>query len=159
MTFAYLSLGSNIHPSKNVRACLKKLNQTFILRRVSSVYETSPVGPVGKRNFWNLAVEIKTTCPKKNLLRELRAIETELGRRRGENKFAPRPIDIDLIFYRKWRRPGFERLAFVIFPLAEIAPRLKVGRRKIRISEWVRNFHDPKQKIRKIRKPFLLGKS
>ena len=148
---AYLSIGSNIRPSKNIPACLKKLKENFRVRRTSSIYETSPVGPVGKKKFWNLAVQIETSFSKPEFLRRLRAIEKALGRRRTTNRFAPRPIDIDLILFRNWRRPGFEKLAFVLIPLAEIAPRLKPEGFKDPLGKLARAFPDPRQKVRKIR--------
>ena len=151
---AYLSLGSNIHPAQNLLACLKKIRKTFLLQKVSSIYETSPVGLVGPRPFWNLALQIETSLARNQLQRKLRRIERELGRVRGKNKFLSRPIDIDLIAYRNWRRVGFEKFAFILFPLAQIAPRLKGVHRKS-LHQIAQGFCDPKQKIRKIRKPFL----
>lgn len=150
---AYLSIGSNIQPSKNTHACIRKLRKYFILRKISSIYETSPVGPVGKKNFWNLAVEIETDLSRPKLQSALRRIESELGRVRGPDKFASRPIDIDLVLYQKWKRTAFHKLAFILFPLAEIAPRLKPVGVKDSLVQLASTFLDPDQRIRRIRKP------
>lgn len=146
---AYLSIGSNIRPQKNIPACLKKLGRAFRIRKVSSIYETSPVGPVGKRKFWNLAVEITSSFPRPRLIQALRAIEYELGRARSADRFAPRPIDIDLILYGRWKRRGFEKFGFVLVPFAEIAPRLRPQGFQSSLGRLARFFFDPDQKIRK----------
>ena len=178
---AYLSLGSNIQPQKNIPACLKKLKEAFRVRKVSSIYETSPVGPsgpaarkgprpVGKQKFWNLAVEIETRLPRPRLVRALRRIEYELGRVRSPRRFAPRPpksqgcprairrcwrprpIDIDLVLCRGWSRKGFEGLGFVLIPLAEIAPLLKPGGFGSPLGALAGTFRAPGQKIQKRKK-------
>ena len=151
---AYLSIGSNIKPAQNIRACLQKLKNAFPIRRVSSVYETSPVGPVGGEKFWNLALEIETPLSRFQMQHQLRRLESELGRVRNRNKFAPRPIDIDLVLYKNWRRAGFEKLAFVLFPLAELAPRLKPRGQPFSLGQLRRQFNRPDQKIRKRGKVF-----
>ena len=118
MTRTFLSIGSNIHPEKNIPACLKILKKKFLVKKISSIYETDPVGPVGKDKFWNLAVKIETELDPKTLAQELRGIEESLGRKRDPaNKFAPRTIDLDVL-----PTPGFREQAFVMVPLAEIAP-------------------------------------
>src|SRR3989338_8009564 len=89
---AYLSLGSNINPSKNVPACLQKLRSDFRLLKISSVYETSPVGPAGKRNFWNLGAVLESRLSRKTLLAQLRRMESKLGRIRTVRKYGPRLV-------------------------------------------------------------------
>jgi 7,8-dihydro-6-hydroxymethylpterin-pyrophosphokinase len=169
-TIAYLSIGSNIRPQKNIPACLKKIRKTFRLRKVSSIYETTPVrlriplpsppkeekaGVRGIKNFWNLVVQIDSSLSRLGLRRALRGIESDLGRIRKGSKYAPRPIDIDLVIYGDWLRTGFQRMAFVLFPLAEIAPRLKPCRSRRSLAQRARSFRDPEQKIRKLGKRVL----
>lgn len=121
MKRVFLSIGSNIEPAKNIPVCLEILRQKFRLIKVSSVYETDPVGPSGKEKFWNLAVEIETTLGRSDLVKELRVIEAGLGRNRDDaNKFAPRTIDLDLLPF-----PGSTDQPFVMIPLAEMAPSQK----------------------------------
>lgn len=113
----FISLGSNIHPEVNIPACLKRLGEKFSLKRISSIYETEPVGPSGDQKFWNLVVKIETSIAPEELICQLRGLEEALGRRRDEaNKFAPRTIDLDLLPARGWTEQ-----AFVMLPLAEIA--------------------------------------
>jgi len=152
---AYLSIGSNIRPHRNIPRALRKIKKTFRACKISSIYETAPVGPVsGKKEFWNLALQIETRLSREKLRSTLKRLELELGRL-PRSKFAPRPIDIDLILYGNWKRKGFERFAFVLFPLAEIAPRLKPPGKKRSLSGLVRGFSDPGQEIRKIKKAAL----
>ncbi len=118
MRSVFLSIGSNVHPEKNVPACLQLLKENFCLKQVSSIYETEPVGPAGDKHFWNLAVEIETPLSPKDFLSALRTIEEKLGRERSpENKFMPRTIDLDIL-----PLPDYEKHAFIMVPLAEIAP-------------------------------------
>ncbi|HXV27500.1 MAG TPA: 2-amino-4-hydroxy-6-hydroxymethyldihydropteridine diphosphokinase [bacterium] len=117
----FLSIGSNIDPRKNVPACLELLKQRFRVLKISPVYETTPVGPAGNRNFWNLAVELETNLNREDLRTELRKIEKSLGRARSQsNKFMPRTIDIDILPSR-----GYKNQAFIMVPLVDIAPRRK----------------------------------
>ncbi len=118
MRSVFLSIGSNVHPEKNVPACLQLLKETFLLKQVSSIYETEPVGPAGDKKFWNLAVEIETPLSPRDFLSALRAIEEKLGRERSpDNKFMPRTIDLDIL-----PLPDYDKHAFIMVPLAEIAP-------------------------------------
>ena len=114
----FLSIGSNIDPKKNIPAALILLKKKFRLKKVSSVYETDPVGPAGDQKFWNLAVELETLLDRKKLVSQLRGIEEALGRRRhAADRFAARTIDLDLL-----PQPGYALQAFTMIPLAEIAP-------------------------------------
>ena len=118
MSEIFLSVGSNIDPAKHIPACIKALKKKFDVKAVSSIYETRPVGPAGKNNFWNFAAVIETDLDREKLRRELVAIESSLGRTRdSSNKFAPRTIDIDIL-----PQKDYERFAFIMVPLAEIAP-------------------------------------
>lgn len=113
----FISIGSNIEPEKNIPRCLKLLKEIFTVKRVSSIYQTDPVGPAGDKKFWNLALEIGTNADRKATDRQLKEIETKLGRSRSQgNKFAPRTIDIDLL-----PQPDYQKQGFIMIPLAEIA--------------------------------------
>lgn len=118
MTAAFLSIGSNIEPQKNIPLCLDLLRTRFRVLKESSIYETAPVGSAGMENFWNLAAKIEMELSREELIKKIRSIESALGRTRDpQNKFAPRTIDIDLL-----PETGFAELPFVMIPLAEIAP-------------------------------------
>jgi 2-amino-4-hydroxy-6-hydroxymethyldihydropteridine diphosphokinase len=101
------------------------------LRRVSSYYETAPVGgPAGQGEYLNAAAEIETDLAPEELLRRLLEIERQLGRIRGEPN-APRTLDLDLLLYGDLNRsapdpvlphPRMHERRFVLVPLADIAP-------------------------------------
>ncbi len=148
----FLGIGSNIDPKKNIPACLELLKKNFSVTKISSIYETEPVGPAGKAKFWNLAVRIETELDAKTLEMEVQRLEERLGRKRDPaNKFAARTIDIDLL-----PQPGFEEQAFLMIPLAEIAPREKAtdGRSFEEIATELGKIPGALQKVRKLLVPF-----
>lgn len=116
----FLSLGSNVQPQEFIPKAIDLLKQRFTVKQVSTIYETQPVGPAGKKSFWNLVVSIETHEDRETLTAKLRSIEAELGRMRSEDKFAPRTLDIDIL-----PQPDYQDMAFIIIPLAEIAPEEK----------------------------------
>ena len=130
---AFLSLGSNIQPEKNLPKAVQKLAQSGRLVAVSPVWETLPLGTTKDQpNFLNAATLIETDRTPETFKAEvIRRIEDDLGRVRTEDKFAPRPIDIDIMFFndqvldvdnRHIPDPEVLERPFVAIPLAEIAP-------------------------------------
>lgn len=117
----YVSVGSNISPRVNIPKSLRLLKRQFRVKKLSSIYETPPAGPAGAAHFWNLAAKIETRLSKQKVREKLKRIEARLGRKkiRGD-KYAPRTIDLDLFLPAR-----DEKLAFVMIPLAEIAPGVK----------------------------------
>jgi 2-amino-4-hydroxy-6-hydroxymethyldihydropteridine diphosphokinase len=133
-TPAYIGLGSNLGDRAALLArALAALGALsgVALARVSSVYETAPVGgPAGQGPYLNQVAEILTTVAPADLLVRLLAIETDLGRVRTE-RFGPRSIDLDLLLYGDvildrpelvLPHPRMHERLFVLDPLAEIAP-------------------------------------
>lgn len=132
MPIAYISIGSNIERDKNIPSSLNALTHRFGTLTVSSVYESEPVGFAGEV-FYNLVVGFDSDLPVKSIAQQLRKIELEHGRTRGCQKFSARTLDLDLILYGdllvndgglQIPRDEIERYAFVLEPLAEIAPDL-----------------------------------
>ncbi len=131
MAIVYLGLGSNLgNREANLRAALRGLWRRGRVEAVSSLYETEPVGGPAQPPFYNAVCRWETGLEPRPLLRFLQGLEHELGRRLGEERWAPRPIDLDVLLYGD-RIVGEEgltiphpRLAerpFVLVPLAEIA--------------------------------------
>jgi len=126
---AYLSLGSNMGDRQgNLERAIDLLSQRLKVTSVSSVYDTEPVGDINQPRFLNLVCQVNTRLAPEALLLA-KGIESKLGRI-GKSG-APRPIDIDILFYgdQVMNMPGLAiphpRLAeraFVLVPLAEIAP-------------------------------------
>jgi GTP cyclohydrolase-4 len=133
MVTAYLGLGSNLGNRKqNLARALELLSQHLKVEQVSSIYETEPVGYEQQPLFLNAMCRISTGLNPEKLLHLAKEIETELGRTPNFPN-APRPIDIDILLYGDEvfsnkeltiPHPRLTERAFVLVPLAEIAPDL-----------------------------------
>lgn len=124
----WLSLGSNQARQPSLRGAVRMLRDTFGPLILSPVYESAAVGFAGEP-FLNLVAGADTDWPAQAVQRRLREIEDAHGRVRGTDKFAPRTLDVDLLTYGDAVRPDLglprdeiERYAFVLGPLAEVAP-------------------------------------
>ena len=133
MPKGYISIGSNIDRDKNILASLQALENHFGKLTISSIYESEPVGFTGD-TFYNLVVGFNSELGVKEVAKLLRQIELDNGRTRDSQKFSARTLDLDLILYDdlilndgrlQIPRDEIERYAFVLEPLAEIAPTLK----------------------------------
>ena len=130
----YLGLGSNLgNRAANLRMALCYLPPLARIEEVSSLYETAPLGGEEQPPFYNAVCRIDTGLGPEALLRHLKQIEFAIGRRPGP-RWGPRPIDLDILLCgdRVLAREGLviphpllaER-AFVLVPLAELAPDLR----------------------------------
>jgi 2-amino-4-hydroxy-6-hydroxymethyldihydropteridine diphosphokinase len=131
---AYLGLGSNLGDRQaNLDRALEFLGQRLRIKKVSSIYDSEPVGNIEQPRFLNLVCEVVTNLPPKSLLSLAKGIENKLGRMGGPSG-APRTIDIDILLYGDEvmetpaltiPHPRMTKRAFVLMPLAEIAPGVK----------------------------------
>lgn len=128
----YISLGSNIEREKNTRAGIEALRKRFGELTLSSVYESEAVGFEGDA-FYNMVIACDVTEDVFAANQALREIEDANGRERSGPRFSSRTLDLDLLLYddlvldeRGLRLPREEILhnAFVLWPLAEVAPEL-----------------------------------
>ena len=130
LVVAYLGFGSNMGSrQQNLERALGFLSQRLRVTRVSSVYDTEPRGNVNQPRFFNLVCQVYTRLAPEALLALAKGIESKLGR--AGKSGAPRPIDIDILFYGDRvvetpelviPHPRLTERAFVLVPLAEIAP-------------------------------------
>jgi 2-amino-4-hydroxy-6-hydroxymethyldihydropteridine diphosphokinase len=120
---AYLSLGSNIQPEINLVKAIERLQHHGKIEKISNAWESRSVGAEGP-NYLNACVSFLTPLMYTELKEQvLLPLEQELGRRRSENRFAPRTMDIDIILFdRRSRNEKYWEQAFVVVPLAEIYP-------------------------------------
>jgi 2-amino-4-hydroxy-6-hydroxymethyldihydropteridine diphosphokinase len=129
----YLSLGSNLGDRLvNLSTAISSLSPSIKLLAQSSVYDTAPWGYVDQPTFLNLVVKASTTLDPYEVLRFIKGIEISMGRQ--ENfLYGPRLIDLDILFYDELvldspeliiPHPHLAERAFVLVPLAEIAPDL-----------------------------------
>ena len=139
-----LSLGANLGSrQKNILQALHHIRERASIIRISSFYETEPVGYLDQPLFLNIACKVETDLPPRDLLRFLKSIEKRLGRRQSFRN-APRMLDIDIIFYENLSldepdliipHPRMQERAFVLVPLAEIAPDLVHPRLKMTVKK------------------------
>lgn len=133
MTVAIIALGSNLNnPIQQIQDAIKKiiaLPQIHSLK-LSSLYQTTPIGYVDQPDFINAVARIETHYSAPELLARLQEIEQLFGRERSFRN-APRTLDLDIIDYNNeiWYshhltlpHPQAHKRAFVIYPLAEIEP-------------------------------------
>jgi len=133
----FLGLGSNLdHPARQVQDAVREVYEIpeTGLVKVSSLYETMPVGIMNQPPFVNAVAQVETTLSPHDLLRYLMEIETRHERVRNE-KNGPRTLDIDILIFNEWRiddgtlttpHPRMHERAFVLVPLLEIAPEVYI---------------------------------
>ncbi|MFZ3172548.1 MAG: 2-amino-4-hydroxy-6-hydroxymethyldihydropteridine diphosphokinase [Carboxydocellales bacterium] len=138
MVTAYVGLGSNQGDSvENLRLAIIKLNSTagIMVQEVAELYQTAPVGYVEQAWFFNTVARVETTLSPEELLKSLFKIEDELGRIRTI-RWGPRTLDLDLLLYTGEQssipeltipHPRMQERAFVMVPLAEIAPDILIN--------------------------------
>lgn len=145
---AFIALGANLdHPELQVEAGIRELAdlpQTRLVRR-SSLYRSAPVGYRDQPDFVNAVAQIETGLKPRDLLEALLAIELRRGRVRDFPN-APRTLDLDIVLYGSLTlhepgltipHPRMHQRAFVILPLAEIAPEALIpGRGRIADLVW-----------------------
>lgn len=143
---AYLGLGGNIGDTRPVlqeAVGTLKSNREIVVRKVSSLYKTKPIGYTDQSDFLNAVVQITTTLPPEELLLFCLSVEKTLGRKRTV-KWGPRVIDIDILLYGKNTictsdltipHPYMFERAFVIVPLAELTPAVECNGDTVSILE------------------------
>ncbi|HEX5803706.1 MAG TPA: 2-amino-4-hydroxy-6-hydroxymethyldihydropteridine diphosphokinase [Azospira sp.] len=144
---AFVALGANLdEPAARVRAALAALAELPQTRLVaaSSLYRTAPVGLAAQPDFINAVAELRTGLAPDALLDRLFALEARYGRVRAA-KNGPRTLDLDLLLYDDLERdcprlhlphPRLHLRAFVVVPLAEIAPDCAIPGRG-RLAAWL----------------------
>ncbi len=129
----YLALGSNLGNRRvNLREATHHLWQHVVVERLSSIYETAPAYVTDQPRFLNMVLRGTTTLSPRELLHLAKSIEQQMGRTTIQ-RYGPRLIDIDILAYDNVQlhepdltipHPLISERAFVLAPLAEIAPDL-----------------------------------
>lgn len=132
MAAVYLGLGSNVEPEANLALAIRELRARYGELRLSPVYRSAAVGFDGP-DFLNLVVGLDSGQSPADIHAEIERIHDLAGRVRGSERYSSRPLDIDLLLYDdlilehpRFHLPRRDVLdfAFVLRPLAEIAPDL-----------------------------------
>lgn len=123
MHLVYLSLGSNIQPEVNLPRAIELLQEYGEIRKVSQAWESEAVGSDGP-NFLNACALFSTPLSQPEVKEKvIHSIEAKLERKRTADKYAPRPIDIDIVLFDEQSYDNkYWKQAFVVVPLAEIHP-------------------------------------
>ena len=145
-----LSLGTNLGDRlaalTEARQRIAALSGVRVLAQ-SPVYETEPVGVKPEYQhlqFLNSILIIETPQTVHEMAKQLRAIEDDMGRRRQLDRFAPRPMDIDIIYFGTGRiesgglkipHPRWAERRFVVQPLADVRPNLRLPGSSLTVAE------------------------
>ncbi len=130
----YLGLGANLgNRAENLRMAVRYVSSLARIDAMSSLYETTPVGGGNQPNYYNAVCRLSTGLSPEALLDYLKRVEFEIGRRPAE-RWSARPIDLDILLYGEQiveskrlivPHPRLAERAFVLVPLAEIAPDIR----------------------------------
>lgn len=132
MARVFLGLGSNIDPENNLRLGVRELSWRYGQLDLSPVYRSAALGFVGD-DFLNMVLGLDSTDSAAEIYQRIEEIHSRAGRQRGSDRFAARPLDIDLLLYDdlitedpRFRLPRSDVLehSFVLRPLSELEPGL-----------------------------------
>ncbi len=158
MPRVFVGIGSNVDRGASIRAGIEDLRAGFGELVLSSVYESEAVGFEGDA-FFNLVAAFDTHEPVDAVVDMLSRIEALNGRLRGSEKFSPRTLDLDLLLYGndiistdRFHVPRDEilRYAFVLWPLAELAPDLLHPETKASYTQLWEQFDKSDQALRPV---------
>ncbi len=152
MARVFVGVGSSISPEENIREAIRLLRREVRVRAVSTFYRSEALDRPGDPPFCNGVVEVETDLPPAELRRAvLRRIESDLGRVRTEDRYAPRTIDLDILVYGDVvlttdelviPDPEIEQRAFLAVPLHELAPNLVLPGSERTIRQIAGRFAD-----------------
>ena len=152
MTDVFLGIGTNRGDRfKNIQKCIKKIESNSSIKNISSsrIYESAPMYNVNQNFFLNLVIKIETILKPLNLLKEIKKIESDMGRKFTELNNQPRIIDIDILSYTDIifnnnklviPHPKIIERSFVLKPWSDIDPNYKLPKINKTISELISNL-------------------
>jgi len=161
MPRVFVAVGSNIEPERNVAMATQEMAREFPGMRLSPWYRNSAVGFDGA-DFINLVVEFTTDLPVKEVAARLRIIEELCGRPREARRWAPRCMDLDILLYGdfvcdepglKVPRPDVLKRAYMLGPLADLAPDVMHPTAGATIGELWQRFDRAAHPMTRIRHP------
>ena len=127
----YIGIGSNIESEPHIKAVVAGIAELGRITGISGFYGNPPIGASPQPDYTNGAVRLSTTMPVRDLRKSLRALEASRGRRRTEDKYAPRTIDLDILLYGETEDeelqipdPRIVSRPFVFIPILDIDPDL-----------------------------------
>ena len=148
MPAVYVAAGSNIAPARHLALAMSELAREFPGTRFSTAYRNQAVGFSGE-DFINLVAGFATALPVRAVLERLHAIETLCGRPRAAPRWAPRSMDLDVLLYGelicdepdlRLPRPDLLKRAYMLGPLAQLAPEVRHPTEHLTIGELWQRF-------------------
>jgi 2-amino-4-hydroxy-6-hydroxymethyldihydropteridine diphosphokinase len=155
----YVAAGSNIEPERNLARAVAELAREFPGARFSPWYRNRAFGFSGE-DFINLVAGFDTAHPVDELVEKLHAIETLCGRPRAAPRWAPRAMDLDVLLYGdlvcnepglRLPRPDLLKRAYMLGPLAQLAPAVVHPTQKRTIAELWRRFDRSAHPLEQVR--------
>ena len=152
MTEVFLGIGANKGDRfENIQKCLKNIKSNSSINYISSskIYESAPMYNVNQNFFLNLVIKIETIFKPLDLLKEIKKIESDMGRKFTELNNQPRIIDIDILSYTDIifnnnklviPHPKIIERSFVLKPWSDIDPNYKLPKINKTISELISNL-------------------
>jgi len=147
----WLGLGANLgSPRRQLLAALLELSRHFGPIRVGPLYRTAPVSPIPQSPYLNTVAELRTALAPRRILDLAKALEAAAGRHAGP-RHGPRPLDIDILLVGDLElsskcltvpHPSMRDRAFVLAPLADVAPELQIPPDGVTVSELRTSFSD-----------------
>ncbi|MFM2482154.1 2-amino-4-hydroxy-6-hydroxymethyldihydropteridine diphosphokinase [Celerinatantimonas sp. YJH-8] len=147
MIRTYIGLGSNLkNPKQQLQAAIQALAALEHCRFItaSGLYASQPMGPQDQPDYMNAVIALETSLEAHQLLDCTQKIELDQGRVRKSERWGPRTLDLDLLLYgdqvinsERLTIPhyGLEQREFVLIPLAEIAPELRLPGHQQKVSQ------------------------
>jgi 2-amino-4-hydroxy-6-hydroxymethyldihydropteridine diphosphokinase len=154
----YVSAGSNIAPERHLACAVRELEREFPGVRFSAWYRNRAAGDEGA-DFTNLAAVFTTALPVAEVRSRLRAIEERCGRSRSPRAPRPPPIDLDLLLYGdlvstdpdlELPRPELLTRAYVLGPLAELAPGVRHPTAQLTFAELWQRFDGTRHPLERV---------
>ena len=163
----YVAAGSNVAPVESLCRALGALRERFPDLVASPAYRNRAVGFEGE-DFINLVVRFTTRLPLAELLEQLHAVEALCGRGRGAPKYEPRRMDLDVLLYgdlvgefpgARLPRPDLVRRAFMLGPLADIAPGVLHPTAGVTIAELWSRYDQSAHQMQRVSLPWPAPRS
>lgn len=161
MREVYVAAGSNVEPARHMSQAVAELERAFPGVRFSSWYRNRAVGFDGE-DFINLVAGFATALPVGAVLERLHAIEARCGRPRDAPRWAPRSMDLDVLLYGdlvceqpglKLPRPDLMKRAYMLGPLAELAPEVMHPTAGVSVGELWRRFDRDAHPLERLARP------
>jgi 2-amino-4-hydroxy-6-hydroxymethyldihydropteridine diphosphokinase len=163
MPDVYVAAGSNVNAEENLAAAVRELQRVFPDVRLSSWYRNQAVGFEGD-DFINFVAGFSTERPLAEVIEHLHAIETLCGRPREAPRWAPRSMDLDVLLYGnlvcdepklKLPRPDLLKRAYMLGPLAELAPQVVHPTQGVTIAQLWERFDRAAHPLQRVDPPVV----